>query len=347
MSDPTETEAPATPETHPLDEAIASRKAEWAKESKASVKAPTKDHPSGEDVDTAEVSGPAPVSGDGAAPSDTPKKAPKGDRTSDLSWLPTEFHSPQARQGPEFLAWMKKNVHAQSKFTKEMQELAEQRKQYAADLEVGQTIRTKRPDIAEIAFRMSKGESIQDIAASMKSEEKAASFNYGEAAYEDIDKHIESVAERKAREVRERELRETQVTESQREAVQDAIINFVKENDIDPQAAFAAVQAASDAIKSGDEIPWTAEKAGRILKKYLNGASPKNTRNGQSGEVGLSKVASPSGLGVGVKASPPLITREIGKKWADGSITDEERMRIFSRLPASGRRAQDEGATDE
>lgn len=356
MSEQTaEVEAPAPADASPIDAAIALRRKEWAAESSKPNGKPSasQEQPSSsvKAADTAETAGNAPVSDDGATAKNTAgKPALDAGGTSDLSWLPEKFHSPQSRQGKEFLDWTKAHFHRESKFTKEMQALAKDRETYKADLDLGQTIRTKRPDIADVAYRMGKGESLRDIVASMKDDPGSTpEFEYSEHASPEIDKRVETVAEATYRKLRDAERTEASMSEKQREEIQNILIGYSKDNAIDGDVAFAAIQSAGAALAE-DGLVWTAENAERVLKRHLalvkaQRASGSNG-NGKGGESGLSKVASPTGIGVGATSIPPPLSTETRKRWAKGEVTDEERMRIFNRIPTS-RRGQDDGAAGE
>lgn len=360
VSETTAAEAPTSAPVQALDAAIEKRRSEWAKEAKASKpETPASQAPAepATEVDKATPADAAPVSGEKAARKDksakkpTPEPAP----TLDLSWLPEQFHSPQSRQSPEFFEWAKGNVLRQKDYTQKTQDISKREEEVKAVKDAAEKWRRlekENPQAATVAWRLMQGESFEDIAASLGTAKTAEAFSYLGADDPDIDKRVESLAMSVFERAEAEKARRVSESEKQQGAVQEILVSYIKDNAVDPQLGFEAIQSASAALAE-DGLAWTTSNAERVLKRHLKlvtagkpaTAPTTTTSTAPNGTSGLSKVASHTGQGVGASAPAFMRSQEFNKRWSEGALSDEQRAKLFWSLRTS-RRGQDEGPSE-
>lgn len=320
MSEPAAAEAPAPVDA--LQAAAADRQKAWKVKDKPEAKgqapiaaqvrpdAPPADAPKGT-PDKAKAPAVAPVSDAKAPAADKEASAsPAPETTPDLSWLPDKFRSEDGRKSPEFLEFMKGNVLRRSDYTKGKMEVAEERKaieKIKGSAERWDTLVEKRPDIADIANRLWQGETLADIAATLDTN----------AEFSEIDKRIETTAERIVRE----KLEAQRQTGLEKESVGQVIADFASDEGLDVPTTMAVIELAK-AQAADLQMTFTPKNVVALLRPHLdavrrNGkASETNKATAQNGTAGLARVASPLGSGAGSSAPPhtPTFLAE-GQKW--------------------------------
>lgn len=335
-----ETTTQASPVTDPLVAAIEKRRSEWPKETAAlngrNANLPAKV------TDKAVPVVDAPVSTASEAVKDTPaeKPAPEPAPTVDLTWLPEKLRPKAGSLDPELVEYLKPNVLRQSDYTKKTQKIAEREKEID-----GLTKRAglwdkleAHPEVAEVARRMIAGETLSDIALAVG--EQTDGFHYHGAEDPQIDKRVESVAERKAREVIDAEKAAIRAARDRQAALGSAVREYATENSLDRETidAAGALVDAQVAEWSGFEI--TPENVVSLLKPHVaavlakRGSGNKDVAKAEAS--GLSKVASPIGQGASGVRSPASLPAYLADK-PRGQWTDADRARYMEYLAAARR----------